>query len=244
VKTISCKSCQNAECFVKLCSEEWIEQADGTKSQTLYKKNQSIIKEGAQVWGVFFIQKGKVKVFSSGLNGREQIVRFAADGHILGHRGIGHDVYPISAVAMEDSFVCFIRNETLNDMFLANPKFPIALMMYYSVELRKLESRMKNIAQMNIRGKIAETLLLMLDNFGVNSQNELNVPFSREDIASAAGSTRQQVVMQLTEFEKDGYIEKRGKKIALTNTEGLEKIICKFNLHSDKSKLVSHKIPE
>jgi CRP-like cAMP-binding protein len=221
---------------VKLCSDEWILQADKVKSQTLYKKDQSIIKEGAQVLGVFFIQKGKVKVFSSGLNNREQIVRFAADGHILGHRGIGHDVYPVSAVSMEDSYICFIRNETLNEMFMANPKFPIALMMYYSRELRKLENRMKNMAQMNIRGKIAETLLLMLDHFGLNALNELNVPFSREDLARTAGSTRQQVVMQLTEFEKDGYIEKHGKKIALTNTQGLQKIICEFSQYTELSK--------
>ncbi len=234
MKTISCNACLNSICFVKLCSTDWILEADRMKSQTFYRKSQNIIKEGSQVWGVFFIQKGKVKVFSSGLNNKEQIVRFAVDGHILGHRGIGNDVYPISAVSMEDSFICFIRNETLNEMFLANPKFPIALMMYYSHELRKLENRMKNIAQMNIQGKIAETLLLIHDNFGVNRHNELNVPFSREDIASAAGSTRQQVVMQLTEFEKDGYIEKRGKKIAIRDIEGLQKIISKFSYTQEK----------
>lgn len=235
MSTINCEFCVNTGCFVKLCSPEWVRQIDELKDQTSYKKDQNIITEGSQVLGVFFIQKGKVKVFSIGLNGREQIVRFAADGHILGHRGIGHDVYPINAVAMEDSLICFVENDTLNEMFLANPRFTVQLMMYYSCELRKLENRIKNIAQMNIREKIADTLLLMYESFGVNKNNELNVPFSREDIADVAGSTRQQVVMQLTEFEKEGLIEKHGKKIAFHNIQELQKIIGKFNLHTNQT---------
>lgn len=240
MKTISCKSCENADCFVKLCSSGWVQQIDHLKHQTLYKKDQNIIIEGLQVFGVFFIQKGKVKVFSTGLNGREQIVRFATDGHILGHRGIGNDVYPVSAAAMEDSTICFIDNNTLNKIFLANPIFSVELMMYYSNELRKLENRIKNIAQMNIREKTAEALLLMFDIFGVNKNNELNVSFSRTDITGVTGSTRPQVTMQLTEFEKEGFIEKHGKKIALKNIEGLKEIISKFNMPAYQTKVANH----
>jgi CRP-like cAMP-binding protein len=228
---VNCKSCANADCFVKWCSRKWIQQIDKCKCQSLYRKNQNIIIEGSVVFGVFFIQKGKVKVYSTGINGREQIVRFASDGHILGHRGIGSDHYPISAAAMEDSHICFIENDTLNEMFFANPKFSIEMMMYYSRELRKLENRVKYIAQMNIREKTAEALLLLLEIFGIDKNKELNVTFSRDEIASTAGSTRQQVTMQLTEFERDGFIEKHGKRIALFNIESLRLLISKFNLH-------------
>ena len=49
--------------------------------------------EGAPVNGLFFILKGKVKVFRTGINGREQIVRFAKEGEIIGHRGFGTEEY-------------------------------------------------------------------------------------------------------------------------------------------------------
>jgi predicted transcriptional regulator len=71
----------------------------------------------------------------------------------------------------------------------------------------------------------------MLEIFGVNKNNELNVTFSREDIANSAGSTRQQITMQLTEFEKDGFIKKCGKKVAMQNVDGLHKILSKYNQH-------------
>jgi CRP-like cAMP-binding protein len=165
------------------------------------------------------------------MTGRQQIVRFASDGHILGHRGFGNDVYPISAVAMEDSIICFIENNTLYDLFMNNPELTYSMMMYYSRELRKVEDRMKNIAQMNIREKIAETLLLVLENFGLNDQHELDVHFTREDIAAAAGTTSEQVVRQLTEFEEEGLIAKRGRKIAILKTDALRKIIQYINPH-------------
>lgn len=228
----SCKSCTTSNCLIqKECSPEWIEKVNQKKFQTLFKQGQNIIHESAPVLGVYFILKGKVKVLSNGLTGKPQIVRFAHEGHILGHRGIGNDVYPISAVAMEDSIVCFVDNATLFDLFMNNPKFTYDIMMFYSRELRKMEDRMKNIAQMNIREKIAESLLLLEENFGLNDEKEINVHFSREDIANAAGTTAEQVVRQFTDFEEEGIIEKRGRKIAILKPESLKKIISAHNPH-------------
>lgn len=231
MKKTTCELCADTNCFIKMyCSPEWIQEISSSKYQINFKQNQKIISEGEPVLGIFFIQCGKVKVYSTGLEGREQIVRFANDGHILGHRGLGNDVYPISAVAMEDSVICFVLNEKLNEMFMANPKFSVGLMMFYSRELRKIEIRMKNIAHMNIREKMAEALLLLLENFGVTKENELNVLFTRDDIASSVGTNVEQVSRQLTEFEEEGFIEKRGRKIAILKTEGLKKIISKHFL--------------
>ena len=229
---ISCSSCLNTNCFVlQFCTPEWIELIDKEKYQTFYKQGQNIIHEGSPVLGIYFIQKGKTKVLSTGLTGSQQIVRFANDGHILGHRGVGNDVYPISVVAMEDSVVCFIENNVLHDVFMSNPKFTYGLMMFYSRELRKMEDRMKNLAQMNIREKIAESLLLVHEVFGVNAANELNVHFTREDIANVAGTTAEQVVRQITDFEEDGFITKSGRKIVLLDLVGLRKIIYDHNPH-------------
>ena len=226
----SCELCTNTNCFVKMyCSEEWIQKISSSKFQVVYKQNQNIIREGELILGMFFIQKGKVKVYSTGLESRQHIVRYASDGHILGHMGLGIEKYSISAVAMEDSLICFIENDMLNEMFVANSKLSIGLMMYYSRELRKSETRMKNIAQMNVKEKVAEALLLMIEIFGLNKENELNVPFSREDIASSVGTNVESVSRQLTLLEEaEGFIEKRGRKIAILNAEGLKKIIHEY----------------
>ena len=107
--------------------------------------------------------------------------------------------------------------------------FVVELMKFYSQELCKIEIRMKNLGQMNTREKISEALLLLLKNFGLNEQNRLDVPFTREDIANIAGTTAEQVMTQLTEFEKNGLILKEGREIKMLNFTGLQNIIAKFN---------------
>ena len=97
---------------------------------------------------------------------------------------------------------------------------------------------------MNLQEKTAETLLLMFENFGLTNNYELNVPFSREDYAKTAGTTRQQIVMQLTEFEKEGLIEKRGKKIALLNVEALQTLISSYTSHKYQPENFRMPIPQ
>ena len=232
MKKTSCESCESSCLIQKYCSPEWVRKMDQIKCQLFFKQNQDIVNENSPILGGFFVQSGKVKIYSTGLNQRQQIVRFANPGHIIGHRGAEKERYPIGAKAMDDSVVCFIENKVLDELFEGNPKFVQELMKFYSRELRKIENRMKNLGQMNTREKISEALLLMWENFGLTEQNELNVPFTREDIANIAGTNAEQVMKQLTEFEQEGFISKAGRKIEILNLEGLKNIIKKYNQHT------------
>ena len=69
-----------------------------------------------------------------------------------------------------------------------------------------------------------------MENFGLNEQGELNVLFSRLDIASIAGVPREQAVRQLSDFEEEGYISKHSRRIAILNPEGLSELISNHNL--------------
>lgn len=232
MKNISCEVCENTHCLIQQhCSPEWNQKIDQRKAQIFFKQNQDIIHEDSPILGVFFIQSGKVKVYSTGLNQKQQIVRFASPGHLLGHRGFEKELYPIGAKTMDDSVVCFVENEILDDLFEGNPKFVAELMKFYSRELRKMENRMKSLGQMNTREKISEALLLLCEAFGLNEKNKLNVPFTREDIANIAGTSAEQVMTQLTGFEEEGLISKVGRKIKILNLEGLQNIIAKYHQH-------------
>src|ERR1017187_6924906 len=121
----------------------WVGILNYSKNFNFYKKGEIIFREGDRIFGLYFIYKGKVKVVSEGLNNRVQIVRLATNGHILGHRGLGVETYPIGAVALEDTWLCFIDNNTLHDLFLNNANLTYELMMFYSTELRKTELRLR-----------------------------------------------------------------------------------------------------
>lgn len=228
----NCKTCNNNHCFVKQhTTPEWLSVIDSKKSQSLYKKGYDVIREDATVAGIYFIQQGRVKVLRTGWQGRQQIVRLANDSHIIGHCGYGGEIYPIRATAMDDSMICFVDNVTVNDAMMHNPKFALAMIMFYSRELRKTEIRMMYLGQMNVREKVAEALLLLKATFGINStDSSLNVRISRQDIADIAGTTANRVTTQLNEFENEKLITRAKRKIIINNVAALRKIVSAFNV--------------
>ena len=86
------------------CSPEWQEFINFHKVQRVIAANSYVFKEGEQTEGLFVINKGKVKVVAKDTDGKESLIRLAADGDLLGHRGFGGDwTYPISAITYEKS---------------------------------------------------------------------------------------------------------------------------------------------
>ncbi len=233
-KNINCNECNSIVCLIKQhCLPIWIKKIELNKIQREYKAGDSIFREGDRIYGIYIILHGNVKVvISMGINNKDQIVRLAANGHILGHRGYGGEKYPVSAMALSDITVCFIDNDSFYDICINNPQFTIEMTMFYSRELRKAEIRIKYLAQMSAREKIAEVLLYQKDVFGMGEKNKnLNVCLSRLEIADMAGTTTTQVNKELRLFEEEKLIDKQGKEtIRMINIPGLENIISNYNI--------------
>lgn len=156
---VRCLACPNPACFVKNCDEAWLGYLSKNKYQVVYKAGQYVFRKNDPVEGLFFVYKGRIKVSGTSTDGGEQIVRLASDGHVLGHRGFGGGCYPINAIAIQDSRVCFIENELLYKAFMANPAFTFQLMRYYFLELRKSEQGLIFLSQMSMVEKIVAALL-------------------------------------------------------------------------------------
>ena len=226
-KTISCQECENNRCLVKnYCDEKWLEKVDEVKEQLFETEGQHIFSEGQRVRGVYIIQQGKVKIISDEMRGKLRVVRIAGNGHFIGHHALNYETYPVNAVTIENSTICFIDNENLYQIFMKNPKLTYEVMKFYVVELQKLESRLKNSTLLDCREKVAEALLVIKDVFGVSSiDKSLNGNLTRMDIAEMAGENVENVIRNLSKFESEGFITKKGKKLILKDEEGLKKLI-------------------
>ena len=201
------------------------------KYQHAYKKGDYIFREDDPIYGIHFIQQGGVKVVTTSLHGREQIVRIAKEGQILGHRGLGKTNYYFNAVALMDSLICFVENELFYDAVMNCPKFAFNLIFFYASELRRAELRVKNQAQMNIREKVAMAFIYSYEVFGMNPETKmLNISLSRQDIADIAGTTPEQVTRQLSDFESEKLIAKNKREIIFLNIKGLEEIVSDYKI--------------
>ena len=231
---ITCEKCTNHACFLKMYGALMNTNLVETKKLQLDKLHgQFIIHEGDPILGLFFLQKGKIKILYSGLNGNPQIVRLVNTGESLCFRGFGRKIYSSSSVALEDSRVCFF--ETDDFMGVCNvSQLSNHLVSYLGNELEIAENRLKYLMQMNVREKSAEALLFIRKSFGLNDNNELNVYISRKDIAAIAGTSEELIIRQLSEFEKEKLIERRnhGSIIGFLDENRLIKLVSKYNVFS------------
>lgn len=220
-------SCDLQTCFLcSNCIPEWKEVIAVKKTTLSFKKGKQIFSEGEPVKGIFFIYSGSVKVHKQWTDEKELILRFAKKGDILGHRGLGgNDVYPIAATALEDVKLCFISNDFLEATLKTNHDLTYKLMHFYATELQRAEKRMRNMAHMEVKGRIADALLEMADVFGLDNEQYITVALTRNDIASYAGTTYETVFKFLTELSAAGTISTEGKKIKINNPERLKQFI-------------------
>lgn len=211
------QGCDLQSCMLcNLCIPAWKPAIAAHRQNFTVKKGQLLFREGEPVNGIYFINAGKVKVHKHWGEGKELIVRFAREGDIVGHRGVGSEmVYPVSATTLETVNVCFIDLAFFQATLKVNHDFLHALMMFYASELQESEKNMRNLVHMPVRGRIAHALLYLLNKFGVNEEGSINMTLSRQDLASYTGTTYETAFRIMSDLIQDNIIAISGKSIAV-----------------------------
>lgn len=216
-------ACDLASCFLcKNSLKGWLPAIDTTKKNLHFKKGKLIFEEGENVLGIYFLYAGKVKVHKQWGKEKQLILHFAKQGDIIGYRGLGNErIYPVSATALEDVTVCFIELSFFETILETNHQLTYALMKFYANALQEAEKRMRNLAHMEVKGRIAETLLVLKNRFGQNEHGFINITLTRQDMASFSGTTYETFFRVITELKRKKIIKLSEKKIAILNEEKL-----------------------
>ncbi len=230
IEEIECINCTSVNCFVKkYCTGDALAKVSNTKEQNFHKKGEFIFRKGNPMFGIHFIQKGGAKVVTPNLKQKEQVVRLLSDGNILGHKAVGNDKYYFNAIALMDTSICFVETSVFQETCYNSPNFAYHLILFYALELRRTELRVKYQSQMNIREKVAEAFIYLHEVFGINPVTKtLNIELSRQEIADTAGTTPEQVSRQLNDFEDEKLIARKKREIRLRDLDGLRKIVHGF----------------
>jgi len=168
--------------------------------------------------------------FKTGFDGKEQIIRFAKKGDIIAYRSVlSNELACTSAKVIEDCQVCFIPSEILISFIKTNPAYALELLKLACHELGEANSFITDIAQKTVRERLAEVLLFLVADFGLDNEQFLNISLTREELANLVGTATESVIRLLSEFKSDKLVELSGRKIKITDTSGLEKISNVFN---------------
>ena len=212
--------------IIQLLTPEQQQELKDNVSVQQFKKNEELYQEGEVPQMFHCLISGKVKIYKGGIGGRTQIIRVIKPVEYFGFRAyFANQNYVTSAAAFETSTVCFIPNELIEKWILENHQLAMFFIKMLAVEVGNSDQRTVNLTQKHIRGRLAESLIFLRDNYGLEEDGAtLSIYLSREDLANMSNMTTSNAIRTLSAFAQEKIIAIDGKKIKIIDSESLEKI--------------------
>lgn len=190
-----------------------------------HKRGTIIYNEGSRINGSYIVADGVLKIYKTGFDGKEQIIRFAKSGDLIGFRSIVSDELACTtARVIQDTVLCYLPGDVVTSFIKGNSEFAMSLMRMTCRELGESNKFLTDIAQKTVRERLAEVLLLLMDTFDLDEDHTLQISLTREELANMVGTATESVIRLLSEFKSDHLIELNGRRIKLLNIPKLIKI--------------------
>ena len=214
---------------LRAMSKEELKQVSDSKTTRTIKKGEPIFKEGDKLNGVYCVRNGVSKLSKLSANGKDQIVKLASKGEVLGQRSvISQESTNLSAIAVNDMEVCFIPKESINNTLQKNPNFTLEVLRHMAHDLKEADDVIVNISQKTVKQRMAEAFLYLQNNFGEDAEGYLALTLSREDISNVVGTATESAIRIISEFKKKGLIQTSGKKIGIKDERKLLEMVEGF----------------
>ena len=216
----------NPDSIFSVLTREQLKELNETSVLKKIKKGDLIFKEGELPKGLIFLLKGSAKVYKTAEGRREQIVRLIKPSCFVGYKALfAEHAHTTSAEAIENSELIIYNKQVLYEILEQNSVFSKEIIKALANELGFNYNRIINLTQKHIRGRLAETLLLIKDIYGIEDDGKtLKAKFTRENIAHFSNMTTSNAIRTLKTFSDEKLIYTDGRKITLLNIPLLEKI--------------------
>ena len=191
-----------------------------------YKKNQIIYAESETPENLYCLLEGKVKLFKSGYGDRGQILRLYRPIQYFGYRAyFAQEPYVSSAAAFENSVLGVIPMSVVENIIRNNNALAMFFIHELSRNLGGSDTKIINLTQKHIRGRLADALLILADNYGYEDDDStLKIYMSREDLANLSNMTTSNAIRTLSTFVNEKLIMVDGRRIRIINEPQLRKI--------------------
>lgn len=191
-----------------------------------FKKNQIIYAEREEPEFLWCLLKGKAKLYKDGVGGRQQITRLISPVQYFGYRAyFANEPYVHTAAAMEASAIGAFPLSVVKDLINGNRDVAWFFLHELSRNLGSSDTRIVNLTQKHIRGRLAEALVVLIDHYGLEDDGvTMRVYMAREDLANLSNMTTSNAIRTLTSFVNEHIIVVDGRQIKILNEHQLRKI--------------------
>ena len=195
-------------------------------SVVTYDKGECIYSEEEIPENMLCLLNGKVKIFKKGVGGRCQIIRVIKPVQYFAYRAyFASENFVTNATAFEQAQVLSIPMKDIEKVCSKNNALSMCFIKMLATDLGISDKRTVSLTQNHIRGRLAESLLFLKENYGLEEDGStLSLYLSREDLASLANMTTANAIRTLSNFSSEKLIAIDGRKIKLIEESKLQRI--------------------
>ena len=195
-------------------------------SLQVYRKNELIYSEGEVPHYLLCLISGKVKISKEGVGGRAQIVRVVKPVEYFGYRaGFAGEDYVTSAAAFEPTVIVRCPIKLVVSLLKENARLSWFFIQHLCANLGQADERTVSLTQKHIRGRLAESLLFLKENYGLEEDGStISIYLSREDLANLSNMTTSNAIRTLSVFAAERIVAIDGRKIKIIDEAKLQRI--------------------
>ncbi len=202
-------------------SEDQLSQISGISQERNYKRSEAIFWEGDPGIGFYVVVGGKVKVYKTSLEGKEQILHIYGPGHPIGEVPVfSGSNFPANAMALEKSRLLFFPRKDFVDLISKHPSLALNMLAILSVRLRQFTVQVENLSLKEVPSRLASYLIYLTEE--QDSAESVTLPISKGQLASLLGTIPETLSRIFNKMTLQQLITVQGSKIVLVNREGIE----------------------
>ena len=191
---------------------------DEERIEGTYRKGEIIFKENTFPSGLFCLNSGKVMITVSDENGNRIVTNLLQEVNFLGISDFLSGLpYQSSCIALSDVKVCMIKSKAVEELLSNNPTFSRNLITNLARDYNQSCKRLLDITKKNMNVRLASALLQLIDVFGTDEHDNIDVYLKRSEISQICNMNETNVIRHLSLLSKMGAIQTNGKKIRVLN---------------------------
>jgi CRP-like cAMP-binding protein len=220
---INCESCTIGWKNFQHLTKSELELINANRYEATFNQGEIMLKQGSPTSNALFMASGMAKSYIEGIGGKNFILSIAVPGMlIMGPGAFVNSRQSYSVAALTSVQACFISFDIFKHLVLVNGAFAQSLLEDISAKALRSHTRMVNLAQKRMHGRLAEILLYFSDE--IFHSDEYEMILSRQELGDMTNMAKECAVRRLKELEDSGVVYSDSSTLKILDKEKLVQI--------------------
>lgn len=187
-----------------------------------FNKGHLLFQDGQSCDGFYYIVSGSLRVFSMNIDGKELEVTRLVAGDFCGEAiAFAGKNFPVYAETAEKAVLLYYSKSAIQQAIKQNPELATFFLELLANKCITLNKRLETLSMSTVRQRLAKYLLQQCTGESCN----ITLPIKKGELATELGTVIETLSRNFKHLEQEGLIKVNGKKIAITDCQGLRAIL-------------------